>query len=161
MSTIKSHGAFLQTLQHASPRALLSQLIADNPAADDDRLLSLFTSEVIDKQDYLETIIEYWFINNMRAFRSRDYLNSPQRSEEFHTHKQRIMSQISLLNLTMPNGKRLAGCSGAECAAVGGWLARVAERVPEGRLVGSVFSERQIQRLYRTHVNAQTAAAAS
>jgi hypothetical protein len=53
-----------------------------------------------------------------------------------------------LLNWMMPNGKKLGDCTGRECRKAGGWLTRVAAKVPPRKLVRDVLSDAQLQKLY-------------
>jgi hypothetical protein len=52
-----------------------------------------------------------------------------------------------ILQLVMPNGKKLAECTGAECIEFGGWYTAIGERVGAKNLVGKVLRERDILRL--------------
>ena len=45
--------------------------------------------------------------------------------------KAHIESGGKLLDIVMPNGKRLADCTGAECQEAGEWLTKIADELRE------------------------------
>ena len=57
-----------QSYKADNPRALLFQLAADNPQASREELLDLCLAEIEAHPEYIESIVEYWFINNYRSY---------------------------------------------------------------------------------------------
>jgi hypothetical protein len=53
-----------------------------------------------------------------------------------------------LLDWQLPNGKRLGDCTGRECRKAGGWLVRVAAKVPPRKLVRDVLDQGELQKLW-------------
>jgi hypothetical protein len=116
-----------------------------------------------DGEDYIETIIEYWFANNYHSLVVPRLAVQDERRAAYNGAVENIREQLKkrinegaaivLLNMTMPNGKRLADCTGSECIVlrrdIGGWLGRVARRVKPDETVGATLSEQQLQALYK------------
>jgi hypothetical protein len=56
-------------------------------------------------------------------------------------------AKIILLDLVMPNGKKLRDCTGNECGEFGGWLLKIKERVGSA-IVGDELSEKQLAKIF-------------
>lgn len=63
------YGAKVQSFSGSNPRDMLWKIIQENPSADKGKLLALFWDEVSDTDnvDYLRTVVEYWFSNNLQS----------------------------------------------------------------------------------------------
>lgn len=158
-------GAKVQTWRAANPRELLKRMIDSDPSLDRVATLYLFRDKLHQETDadaLIDTIIEYWFTNNYYSLvgpiSTPRY--TPDRQNNAATQivqrvRQKIaeVAQIQLLEMLMPNGKRLAECSGRECRemgpVIGNWLARVARSMKAKDLVGNVMTEERLQDLYR------------
>src|SRR5215471_3987531 len=143
-------GAKRQSWRHDNPRDTLRNIIEGNPHADKEKLLTLFKDIIlkVKNQAILETIIEYWFANNLSSLLQSDadlkkQFSAPNIAKLKDKIRERIKiaSGIVLLDIIMPNKKRLGDCTGAECAAVGGWLSLVAARMSPSQIVGKIFTE--------------------
>ena len=167
-----SHGAHVQAWRAANPRELLKAIIDSNHGTDRITLYRLFRERLTeaDGEDYIETIIEYWFANNYyslitAASRTRNSTHpgtysmtsgTPEQREALvgsykDSIKKRIVeaANIALLSMTMPNGKSLSECTGAECIRMGGWLRTVGRHVGNDRTVATVFTEEDLRSLYQ------------
>lgn len=167
-------GAMRQTVRSAHPRALLADIIEKNPAASERTIFEecweLFKSreefEEPGDPSLFKTIFEYWFANNYRSI----VLSAPEtrslrrsevtqkigtlttdyadRIEQAIEHK----AKVTLLRLLMPNGKKLADCTGSDCesmaAEVGQFLSALAATLSPQEKVGSKFTEASLQDLY-------------
>jgi len=107
-------------------------------------LLDLCLAEIEAHPEYIESIVEYWFINNYRSYAhtaprlpSREMIDS-------------IKAQICLLDFMLPTGKTLGQSTGTECVKLGGWLTEIGERAGK-QIVASVFSEQQLRDLLAEH----------
>jgi hypothetical protein len=147
-------GAKRQSWRHDNPRDTLRNIIEGNPRAGKEELLELFRDVVLKSknQALLETIIEYWFANNLTSLLHSDadlkkQFSNPSVAKIKTKIRERIKiaAGIVLLDMIMPNNKPLRDCTGAECAAVGGWLAMVAARMAPSQIVGKVFEENDIR----------------
>ena len=170
------YGAKVQTWGKANPRELLSRVLDAcdwasryNPGRGRSwDLFAPFVAEVeqaegleITPDGYLHAILKYWFTNNIEAaLRERGtpadhFAGVPRRKSDKRLQaaadaraEEVITRRIALLELTMPNGKPLRDCTGAECAGFGGWLLSVSDRVADDATVGSALSEDDLRGLY-------------
>jgi hypothetical protein len=150
-------GAKRQSWKHDNPRDVLINIIDEHPSDAKESLLELFTQVVLEKgrRGLLETIIEYWFANNLNSLLKSDstlkkeFSKGPQVSKVKEQIRERIKiaAGIVLMDMILPNKKRLRDCSGAECAAVGGWLSIVATRMAPSAIVGKTFSEQDVRKM--------------
>lgn len=148
-------GAKRQSWKHENPRDILISIIDEHPSAAKEKLLEVFTQTVLEKgrRGLLETIIEYWFANNLQSLllgdsKLKEQFSKPQRIaklKEQIRERIKIAAGVVLLDMILPNKKRLRDCSGAECAAVGGWLSVVATKMSPSDIVGKKFSEQDVR----------------
>jgi hypothetical protein len=160
-------GAKRQSWKAANPRELLKRVIDDNPGADREGLLHLFRDQMWQEdeaEEYVDTIIEYWFANNYHSLvgplpalpRSREARSrTVELAQEIKAKvKAKILERaaIVLSDMVLPNGKRLADCTGREClsmsGALGGLIAKIADKVKPSQVVGQVLTEQQLQDMY-------------
>ena len=150
-------GAFRQTWRKGNPRSLLETIIAKNPKADEKKIHELFWREIEGDPMLLRACVEYWLDNNFHSL-TREIaglpksVNKPAKQtvaavtktkaliKERITHEARVI----LLDLVMPNSKRLGDCTGTECTKIGGWLSQLAKKVPPTKTVGETLSEQQV-----------------
>lgn len=147
-------GAKRQSWKHDNPREVLINIIDQNPSAAKEELLEIFTRSALEKgrRTLLETIIEYWFANNLNSLLNSDsglrkQFSNPQVSKIKEQIRERIKiaAGVVLMDMILPNKKRLRDCSGAECAAVGGWLSVVATHMSPSEIVGKKLSEQDVR----------------
>lgn len=143
-----TYGAKVQSWRRANPRDVLKALVESNPGADEGALLKMLRDrlEEDDGRDYLDSIVEYWFINNYNSLVPR----SPARRINVESVKAGIKKsavKMVLMDLVMPNGRTLRDCTGGECAAFGGWYERIGAKVEAGQKVGEALSEKELHEL--------------
>jgi hypothetical protein len=147
-------GAKRQSWSHDNPRDVLKSIIEQNGRAAKEELLEIFTRTLFEKGNraLMETVIEYWFANNLHSLLNsdsnlREQFTKPQVSKIKEQIRERIKiaAGVILMDMIMPNKKKLRDCSGTECAAVGGWLSIVATRMPPSATVGKTFSEQDLR----------------
>ena len=63
----------------------------------------------------------------------------------------KVIREIVLLKLPMPNGKEMAQCTGAEMVGFGGAYVKIGKEVGAKRLVGAVLDEEDVRRLITKH----------
>jgi hypothetical protein len=155
---IGSYGAKRQSTRRASPRDILLTLLKQHPAGSERVLLGLFTEKVIERRDYLDVIIEYWFTNNYRSLFKKTMSPDEQakRAEEFRIKREEVKAEIKrratrmvLLDLAMPNGKALRDCTGRDCKKAGGWFTKLAKMIKPDDVVGKVLSETQVRKVWQ------------
>jgi hypothetical protein len=156
-------GAKRQSWEKDNPRELLRRLIEKHPQYSRDRALSEFKKLLDGRQTYIETIVEYWFSNNYASLVDRE--NDPvQRIKRIGEQTAALREglnkavetrvKIVLLDMVMPNGKPLRGCTGKECGefarTIGAWLARVSKQIRPTDVVGDVLTEKQVATFYKS-----------
>jgi hypothetical protein len=148
--------SFIAASTEDNPRDLLVALIAKHPGTDRKAIFEMFCSDIdIDLTNPYQRAVAWYFFVNMHDYltTNRNYKPDPierarakaQQSEEV----ERIKGQIMLLNLTMPNGKPMRDCTGAEMAKFGNRYQRIAEKVGKAKLVGLVLNEEQVQEIMK------------
>jgi hypothetical protein len=141
----------VQSFAKDNPRALLFQIMTDNPQASRDEVFDLCLAAVEDNPAFIEPIVEYWFVNNYRIFYSNGNSNSHDRSRQpSRMMIDSIKAQISLLNIVLPTGKTLGESTGTECVKLGGWLSRIGQEAGK-QIIAEVFSEQQLRDLLAEH----------
>lgn len=141
--------SFLSKRSAENARQMLLALADANKGVSKDDLFKLFRAELEADTGYQRAVDWYFFVN----FYSYEFTNRSgnlrAQSAEARQHKQEIVNiihqQLVLLDLTMPNGKPMKECSGAEMAKFGSRFQKVAERVGKTKTVGSVLSEEQVK----------------
>ena len=139
---------------------MLADIVTANPQATDRLLLEKFVACLREDDDYFLAAAEYAFDNALRALRREQAEPTVMQKAKQAKHKAgvaaahakrvaRIKSNIVLLSMMMPNGKKLRDCSGEECSHFGGWYRRIASDIGPTKLVGDVLSEQQVRALYK------------
>jgi len=130
-------------------------MMDENPDDDGVRLMRRFSLAVVDNPDMIDSIIEYWFSNNYRSLTFIPHADQKEKAALVRNAEQIIKSRMEtlvLLDMVLPNGKKLRDATGAECARfapkVGKLLKKVAEKVRPTQIVGEVLSEGQLKKLY-------------
>jgi hypothetical protein len=164
MQTLETgiYGAKVQSWSDSKPRAVLARLMEANPSASRDAIAALFWEEVREDFDCLKAItLEYWLPNNYlqltkprpkQSSGSRSFAQAQASVKSAIKKKVETGIKIALLQMEMPNGKKLSNCTGRECAQlstkVGSWLERVAAKLKPSEIVGDKLSESDLRRLY-------------
>jgi hypothetical protein len=138
-------GAKAQSFEHDNPRPVLIRIVENNPKADESKLFGLFKAEVERSPNCMAVIIEYWFRNNYASLLRR---RTP--PAELRAHTKAVKGKIlgRMLDLILPNGKRLAEATGSDCIRAGGWLKAVGEKVGARQVVGKVLGEEDLRQLF-------------
>jgi hypothetical protein len=151
-------GAKLQSYSDDDPRPMLLHLTQQYPDASDNELFDLFVEALNghpQRDGFLQTIIRSWARNTLTSIRRT------QRSRRSSTKSARAKvaertAKVLVLNLVMPNGKRLGDCTGAEClrmsaesSLLGKRLAKIGKRVPPRQQVSKVLDNDEAAALWR------------
>ena len=162
-----TYGAKTQSWKQANPRALLKELIDENPDADYDTLFRMMFDKIEGAKvgTLFETIFEYWFSNNYRSIIHDQTPIALAANRKANAETVKAMSAKGrasvklaiekqakrvLLDAIMPNGKMLRYTSFGECAYFGGWLALIGKAGEAGQIVGEHLSEPQIAHILET-----------
>ena len=149
------HGATRQSWSRTGIRTVYRELKSEHPKAGHDRLVRLLAERLREDDEALEAAADYVVTNCEEAengYKRRAVAPPEQRAKaqaEKDEKVEAIKSQIMLLNLEMPNGKRMRWCTGAEMVRFGGAYTRIGKRVGSTKIVGSELSEAQVRALMK------------
>lgn len=159
-----------QSWSKANPRDLLARIIDANPHGSRSEWYSELRDTLLSEEgaDYLNTVIEYWFSNNLNSIdrpkpAPRPAVDRAEKAAKSEAMKKAAVSVAEkhvellveekveriLLDLEMPTGKTLRDSTGAECAKAGGWFQKIASHVKPNQKVGKVLSEDQVRGLWK------------
>lgn len=149
--------SFIATATEDNPRDLVVELVKKQPDADRKTLFEVFCGEIeIDITNGYQRAVAWYFFVNMYDYlvtsRNQRRADPVQRSEARVAQRdavERIKAQIVMLDLTMPNGKQMRECTGAEMAKFGNRYQKIAERVGKAKLVGAVLDEEQVRAIMK------------
>lgn len=149
---LQAKGAsFIATKTADNPRDLVIEVLRLHPDAEVKSQFEKFRALLEDCGDDYQRAIDWYFFVNMR-----DYLVSNRNRRlnpvEIASVKikqreviEQIKAQIVMLDLTMPNGKAMRECTGAEMAKFGDRYQKIADRVGRSGVVGEVLNEEQVR----------------
>lgn len=138
-----------------SPRELVLKTIEDNPGIEKRAAFELFLIAVGTDRGYWRAMAFYFFVHMWEyafgpATRSKpDPVQQLEMKERQTALVENIKAQIIMLDLTMPNGKAMRDCTGAEMAKFGNRFQKIAEKVGKAKTVGSVLSEDQVKAIMK------------
>jgi hypothetical protein len=162
-----TYGAKRQSFHDASPRGLLEKVVRQHPNADQDELEEAHW-ELMVKQikagnlEFVKAMHAYWFAPNLRSLirfseQQRNLKRNQAKASAIATAKAastkaksvfESITRIVILDLVLPNGKKLRDCTGKDCAKAGGLYAKIAGRVKPNQIVGQVLTEDQIRKMW-------------
>lgn len=150
---IGSTGAKRQTWKKANPRELLKQIVEETTS--EDKAYDEFVAAIDGDRAMMEAIIEYWFANNYRSLTYQptyEPREATKRREQMADRAATIIKtraeQMVLLEMTMPNGKTLAECTGKEVANFGTKFLALSKAVRPNEKIGTL-SEIEVRRFLR------------
>lgn len=150
------HAATRQSWQRESIRTTIAELRDANPQATEDRLIKLFAERMKEDDDLLNAAAEYAVINAVNSITRTSAARQPAKPEERAARAQQqtalvenIKGQIMMLNMEMPNGKRMRWCTGAEMVKFGGAFTKIGKKVGSAKTVGSVLDEKQVRQFLK------------
>lgn len=149
------------------PEELLRSIKRQSPKASEKEHLDAFHAAITEEPKYLDSIINYWFRNyyprtrvvvekgSVAVLPSESVVrrrvtpaDRRRRKEEARKAVERIRN-IVLMDLEMPNGKKLRDCTGSDCTKFGGWLTLVGQKVGPRSLVGRKLTEDDLRNLQK------------
>lgn len=155
-----TYGAKRQSWKQANPRDLLKRIVDEMGSAPEADVRAHVFDAVLDGHvpgDHLTAIIDYWFDNTYRALtftpKAPEKIKAQKAAQkrQFEEIKEVVKARatrMALLEMTMPNRKPLAECTGKDCAKAGGWLAKIAAKIKPNEKVGAVLSETQVRKIF-------------
>lgn len=134
-----------------NPMEVLVGLVEADPTADQDRLFGQWWKKIRGDDEQIEAVARHSFTNMLTAI-ERGSRKPKQRTAEDMEQERRaigalvnLVKNVVLMDIVLPNGKKLRDCTFAECSAAGGWFKLVATKGKPSELVGKVLSEEQLR----------------
>jgi hypothetical protein len=155
-------GAKLQSFRNTNPRDLFLRLYREHRNSSVTDLTDLLLDSIQDdpqRDGYIRTIVEYWVRNTVTSIDP----STPRRRSAGKVHDvvekaaRRVAHRASeiVLDLVMPNGKKLRDCTGSEClrmseeqTLLAKRLAKIGRRIGLRQHVGSAFDETELARIW-------------
>jgi hypothetical protein len=150
---VRTGAAATRRLAKKNPMEVLADLLDGDRTADRKRLFRMWWEVIRADDEYLTAVGLHTFTNLLSAL-DRDQRNI-KRGDKQSVAEQRIAisklvekaRNIILLDLVLPNGKKLRHATFAECSAAGGWFKLLAARGKPSEVVGRVLSESDLRAL--------------
>lgn len=152
---LHSTGAsFVAAKEDNNPRDFVVEVIKKAPDATRKEQFEEFRALLADNSDEYQRAVDWYFFVNMHDYmtsnRSRpDPVQRAEARQQQSEVVERIKAQIIMLDLTMPNGKAMKDCTGAEMARFGNRYQQIAEKVGKAKTVGSVLNEDQVKAIMK------------
>jgi len=140
-----------------NPRDLVVTVLEKYPDADREEQFREFRNLLDKRADAFQRAVDWYFFLNMSTYMTtnsngRESPDPMQRAEAKARQQEmveNIKAQIVMLDLTMPNGKPMKDCTGAEMAKFGNRYQRIAAKVGKANTVGSVLNEDQVKAILK------------
>lgn len=153
LETSRTGASFIQTSSASNPREIVTRLYEKYPTASREMLFAEFQRLLAQDEAGQRAVALYFFVNMSRN-RNRPPAEVGSR-EQREAAQQRAVNQLKehivrvvLLDLPLPDGKLLRHATFAECAAVGGWFAKIAKQGKPRQIVGKVLTEKQLRAIH-------------
>lgn len=137
----------------ASMKEFVTRLRNEYPYAGVDEIIRRFAERAMVDDAYLQASVEYAVINtwnNIEKLLRRSNRSTPQiTAQEKEAKIQAAIEQIMLLNMEMPNGKRMRYCTREEMAGFNKGYERMVKKMKPGQMVGQAFNEDQVKEILK------------
>ena len=130
-------------------RGILLRLMTDNPTMGKENLESLYIEKILQSEDLVEEAIRRCFANDLAMIKlsqTRPERSKPRPRKQVVRELAERVRQTVLLDLIMPNDKKLRDCTGTECGKFSSAFARLKDVVGR-RVVGKVLSEEDVRNI--------------
>ena len=149
------NGAKRTSFNDDNIRNLVVRMQRDHPGCTLESLRELARDEILSPGNtgYVITCVDYAVANAVKSVvqprrARRDYGVAAARARTATSKRIVEQAHIVLLDMTMPNGLKLRACTGTYCADVGAvWLRKLGDQAGS-RLVGDVYTEKQLKKIY-------------
>jgi hypothetical protein len=129
-------------------RGLLMKLVRLYPDASRDELEELFLIEAKTQDSLIDEALRRAFDNDFARMEQPSPRPRKKLTEAEIAAAAERLKAIVLLDLILPNGKKLGDCTGKECRAAGGWLIEVGARVGDRGVVGETLNEAEVAKIF-------------
>lgn len=160
MLEVGTLAATRQTWKRNTVRELVAEVIEEHPKGNERQWRKAFRDAVQNDDEYFTAVCDYAFDAAMVARQRQSERQPPSAQQKAEAAQQRaneaaehaklvgsIREQIILLNLEMPNGKRMRNCTGDEMARFGAGYTKIARKVGKTKRVGEVLNEAEVRKL--------------
>lgn len=148
----RTGAAASRRLAKKSPMQLLVDIIDGDPTADHRRLFRTWWDRIQSDDQFMEAVALHAFTNMFAALERDKNKSAPVKPKEAIEAERKavaaLVSQVRnvvLLDLKLPNGKKLRNSTFAECSAAGGWFKMVATKGKPSQVVGAVLTEDELR----------------
>lgn len=143
--------SFIATQTTDNPRDLVIDVIKNMPEDEVKTQFEHFRALLKEEADGYQRAVDWYFFVNMRDYLVSNRTRGPAERQAAKAKQtemvERIKAQIVMLELDMPNGKKMKDCTGAEMAKFGNRYQKIADQVGKAKTVGSVLSEDQVKKI--------------
>lgn len=138
-----------------NPVKILKDMRDADATADDKRLFKAWRKRCQVDDDLDEAIYLHAFANMLSTIEqprqprkrrppTKSQIAAERRAVEVLTRR---MGTVKLMDLMMPNGKKLRDCTLAECGTFGSWFRMIATKGKPSDIVGKVLTEADLQKI--------------
>lgn len=124
-------------------RGMLLRLMRQHPGATREELETMYLAEMEASKALTQEAGRRCFDNDFRSTQRAVRTPRPIDAGELAAANERL-AKVVLLDLLMPNGKKLRDCTGKDCKAAGGWLMLVGLRIGDDGIVGQQLGEAEL-----------------
>jgi hypothetical protein len=128
-------------------RGVLLKLVTQHPDASRDELEAMYLAKVRKVSALVDEALRRAFDNDLSGIQRLLGKRRQPASQNVVAAAAERLATVVLLDLMMPNGKRLRDSTGKECRQTGGWLIKVADRVGDRGVVGAKLSEAEVAKI--------------
>lgn len=153
---LHSTGAsFVAAKEHDNPRDLVLETIKKGPSLTRKERFEDFRGLLKENNEEYQRAVDWYFFVNMHDYfttnRSRpaDPVERAEARQRQSETVERIKAQIILLDLTMPNGRLLGDCTGADLMTMNSRFKKLADRVGKAKIVRDVLTEDQVKEIMK------------
>jgi len=144
-------GAKRQSYESGGARTLFLKIMETYEVSDAEEVATLFEDEnnMLVVPPMVHEVLIYWAQNQLRALRKEEGKEERKAKAKADRAKGAMrVRNFVLLDMEMPNGKKLRNCTFREVAAFGGWLDDLSKAGDPDAIVGDVLVESKVRRIY-------------
>jgi hypothetical protein len=145
-------GAKRTSFAAANPKALAADICGRHPRWSNNDLVDALCDAIMEAGgSTLETTVKHACANFIHsALRDRDRTQKRPRANMANAVRNgtAAVKALVLLDLVMPNKKRLRSCTFSECAKFGSWLTKLSHYGGPKQIVGKTLTETQVRKVY-------------
>ena len=157
--TVKQGAALTRRSSAANPMELLAKLCSNDTEASADVIFKKWRKLLDQNKEMMETALLHAFRNYWTALeKTKKYPPlSFKEQMEVRTQREKQAAQLSdhiknviLMDVELPNGKKLRDATFRDCKNAGGWFTRVSRLGKPAEVVGSKLTEDRLRQIPRS-----------